>query len=127
MQTRSDAETKRLLAACDGNADDLTTKQIGIAAANGDSISIEAIHRATKTLGWAIAQVVTLLAPEVIVVGGGVSLIGDTFFGPLREASEQYGFGALKTSYSIVPAALGEEVVIHGAIQLAASTVGRLE
>lgn len=122
----NDADTKVLLEACGGNVEALTTKQIGAAAADGDVLSLEAIHRATRTLGWGIAQVVTLLAPEVIVVGGGVSLIGETFFSPLRQAAEQYSFGALQGSYSIVPAGLGEEVVLHGALQLAKSSAAQI-
>lgn len=109
----------QLLECCGGDAQALTTKQIGDVAKRGNALAIDAIDRATKNLGWAIAQVVTLLAPEVIVVGGGVSLLGDTFFEPLRRHAATYAFGPLSGSYQIVPAQLGEEVVVHGAIQLA--------
>jgi glucokinase len=75
-----------------------------------------------QTLGWAIAQVTTIIAPEVIVVGGGVSLLGEElFFKPLRRFAAEYGFPPLAGSYAIVPAALGEEAVVHGAVALAAS------
>ena len=66
---------------------------------------------------------ITLLAPEVVVVGGGVSLLGEElFFAPLRDAVRRYVFPPLAESYEIVPAALGEWVVVHGAIALAATT-----
>ncbi|MCP3691357.1 MAG: ROK family protein, partial [Planctomycetaceae bacterium] len=56
-------------------------------------------------------------APEVIVVGGGVSLIGEkNFFEPLRAAVAQYVFSPLRDSYQVLPAALGELAVVHGAI-----------
>jgi glucokinase len=72
-------------------------------------------------LGWAIAQTITLLAPEVVVVGGGVSLIGEQqFFTPLRREVARYVFPPLAGSYAVAPAALGESVVVHGAVLIAA-------
>jgi glucokinase len=56
-----------------------------------------------------------------VVVGGGVSLLGEEeFFEPLRRAVLRYVFAPLKNSYRIVPAALGEWVVVVGAVALAA-------
>ena len=74
-----------------------------------------------SALGWAIAQVITVLAPEVVVIGGGVSLIGEPFIGQLRQQIAKYVFGPLENSYELLLAQLGEEVVVHGAIQLARS------
>jgi glucokinase len=71
-------------------------------------------------LGWAVAQVITITATEVVVVGGGVSLIGEPlFFAPLRAAVAQYVFPPLVGAYRLLPAALGELAVVHGALQLA--------
>jgi glucokinase len=65
--------------------------------------------------------VVTLLAPNVVVVGGGVSLVGeDLFFRPLRVQVRRYVFPPLGDALEIVPAALGEEVVVYGVLALAA-------
>ena len=72
-------------------------------------------------LGWGIAQVITLQAPEIVVVGGGLSLIGEErFFKPLLEFVDQYVFPRLRETYRIVPAALSELAVVHGAIIRAA-------
>jgi glucokinase len=73
-------------------------------------------------LGWSIAQVITLVAPQAIVIGGGVSLAGEAaFFKALRREVARYVFPPLADSFSILPAALGEEVVVHGALALAKS------
>jgi hypothetical protein len=75
--------------------------------------------------GWALSQVVTLVAPEVIVLGGGVSLVdASLFLEPVRRYVAQYVFPPLAGRYAIVPARLGEEVVVHGALALAASLKG---
>jgi glucokinase len=100
----------------------LNAKAVADLAASGNSIAQSAIHQATCVLGWAIAQVITLTAADVVVIGGGVSLIGqERFFQPLNREVARYVFPPLANSYSILPAALGEEVVVHGAVALAAT------
>ncbi|MCA9176419.1 MAG: ROK family protein [Planctomycetales bacterium] len=109
-----------LLARCDGDLDRLTAVDVAVAASDGNELANEALQHAIETLGWAIAQVITLTAAEKVVVGGGVSLLGEArFFVPLRAACRQYVFPPLADAYEILPAALGEEVVVHGAIALA--------
>jgi glucokinase len=86
----------------------------------GNQLARDEYVVATRVLGWAIAQVITVVAPEVVVVGGGVSLVGEeVFFAPLRNAVRQYAFPPLSNSYKLLPAALGESVVVHGALALA--------
>jgi len=110
-----------LLARCDRDPDRLTTKIVGQAAAEGNLLAAEILDRAWQTLGWAIAQTITLMSPEVVVIGGGVSLMGESlFFEPLRAEVARYVFPPSLGYYEIVPAGLGEEVVIHGALALAA-------
>jgi glucokinase len=106
-----------------GSSERLTAKIVAEAAADGNEIARQVLDHACQALGWAVAQVITLVAPDVIVVGGGVSLIGEQFFfAPLRAAVAKYVFPPLASSYQIVPATLGEVVVVHGAIALAADS-----
>ncbi|MDB5344960.1 MAG: hypothetical protein JWP89_3337 [Schlesneria sp.] len=109
-----------LLNRCQHQIESLTTKSIGEAAMAGNQLARDEYVVATRALGWAIAQVITVVAPEVVVVGGGVSLVGEEiFFAPLRNAVRQYAFPPLANSYKLLPAALGESVVVHGALALA--------
>ncbi|MEQ8790205.1 MAG: ROK family protein [Pirellulaceae bacterium] len=113
--------TADLLHRAGGELDALTAKMVAQAAADGNEVAREVMEHALQALGWAVAQVVTLLAPEVVVVGGGVSLSGQQFFVPLRQQAARYVFPPLTDSYEIAPAALGELVVVHGALALAAT------
>ena len=98
----------------------VTAKDVASAAINGDRLSRDVLQRAVYVLGWSIAQVINIVAPEVVVVGGGVSLIGDTyFFEPLREVVAGFVIAPLLGSYQVVAAGLGEDVVVHGAISIA--------
>jgi glucokinase len=114
-------DARRLLdAAGVASTADVTTEAIAVAAAAGDPLAAHVFGEATRALGWAIAQAITLTAAECIVVGGGVSLAGEElFFEPLRRHVSAYVFPALANTYQIVSAALAEEVVVHGAIALA--------
>jgi glucokinase len=105
---------------CGGDFQQLTTKAIGEAAIAGNQLARDQYVAATRVLGWGIAQLITLVAPEVVVVGGGVSLVGEEiFFAPLRAAVHQYVFPPLRDASRLVPAGLGESVVVHGALALA--------
>ena len=89
-------------------------------------MALAAFSRATRALGWAIAQVATLLSPEMVVIGGGVSRSGEElFFGPLRKEIRRYIFPPLAGSYQVVPAKLGETVVVQGALLLAGTEWSR--
>jgi glucokinase len=80
------------------------------------------LGHATQALGWAIAQVITLVSPQIVVIGGGLSLISDhLFLVPLGNAVSRYVFPPLAGSYELATAALGEEVVIQGALALVCS------
>lgn len=101
-------------------SDRLTAKAIFQAAGEGNSLAVELVSHACRVLGWAIAQAATLLAPEIVIIGGGVSLSGEkVFFEPVRRAAAEYAFPPLSGSYEIVPAQLGEEVVLYGALAVA--------
>jgi glucokinase len=108
---------------CGRDPERLTAKRVAQAASEGNEIASQVLDHACQALGWAIAQVITLVAPDVVVIGGGVSLIGEQFFFmPVRAEVARYVFPSLAGSYKIVPAALGELAVVHGAIALAAES-----
>ncbi len=113
------ADASELLGLRPGGGEQLTARDIGQAAADGNALAAGVLAEALRTLGWAIAQVITLTAPEVVVVGGGVSLMGEElFFAPLRREVATYVFPPLADSYQLAPAGLGEETVVFGAIAL---------
>lgn len=81
-------------------------------------------NQAILHLGVAIANVVTLLHPEVVVIGGGVALAGDILFRPLRDEVDRHVFEPFRGRFQIVPAKLEQMVVVHGALLWAHDTLG---
>ena len=104
---------------------DLTTEQVADAASHGDVLALSVLRKAQSHLADAICHVIALLCPRRIVIGGGVSLMGEKLlFEPLRKMVAERVFKPFANCYEIVPAALGEEVVVHGALALAARRLG---
>jgi glucokinase len=98
----------------------LTAKDVAAAARQGDAFAESILKASIRYLADAICHVITLLCPRRIVIGGGVSLIGEQqLFEPLRRQVAERCFKPFAGCYDIVPAALGEEVVVHGALALA--------
>lgn len=103
----------------------MTARQVAERARGGDPVARGILDEAVQALAEGICSVIKLLCPRRVVIGGGVSLAGeDLFFAPLRQYVAERGMAALAGLTDIVPAALGEEVVVHGAVALARQTFG---
>jgi glucokinase len=104
---------------------DWTAEAVAAAARRGEKKALCLLDDAWDCLTEAICHVVALLCPRRIVIGGGVSLMGeDLLFGPLRRKVTERVFKPFAGCYDITPAALGEEVVVHGAVALARRRIG---
>jgi len=113
-----------IFANCPTLGERLTARELAWAAERGHAESQAILTRAIETLGWAIAQTITLVAPQTVVVGGGVARLGERmFYEPLRAAVARYVFPPLVDTYAIAPPALGEAMVVHGALALASETI----
>jgi len=103
----------------------LTAQQVAEAARVSDEAAQQALNEAWNHLAQGIAHVIALVCPKRIVIGGGVSLMGESLlFEPLRKLVSCRVFKPFAGCYDIVPAALGDEVVIHGALALARKRLG---
>lgn len=122
LAERGEAAGSLLLEYVDGNLAKITGALVGRAALRNDIFARSVIKEATDALAEAICQTIALLCPRRIVIGGGVSLLGDELiFEPIRAAVAERVFAPFRGLTEIVPAALGEEVVVHGAIGLVKS------
>ena len=101
----------------EGDMNNVTAKIVIDSAREGDPIAKDIFHTFVDSLSAAITSVVVLLDPEVIALGGGVSLAGDFLFQPVRELVKQKSF--FKMYHEIVPAQLGNTAGIIGAALLA--------
>jgi glucokinase len=109
-----------------GRPEAITTELVAQAAVQGDGLADHVLDEATDHLATAVNHVITLLCPRRVVIGGGVSLVGEQLlFEPLRRKVSERVFKPFAGLTDIVPAALGEGVVVHGALALARQRTGR--
>jgi glucokinase len=108
-----------------GAAQCITVAHIARAVLVGDPDARWLIDLPLEYIAEALCHVIALLCPRCIVIGGGVSLMGEKLlFEPLRKLVAERVFKPFADCYDIVPAALGEEVVVHGALVLARRRFG---
>jgi len=108
---------------CGGNPSSLTAPMLAEAARRGDARALGEIASVAETVGLALANAATLLHPEIIALGGGVSLMGEVLLQPLRKSFENHLFGPFRGTTRVVPCQLEEDVVIVGALLLAGALV----
>ena len=99
-----------------GNPASVTPREM---LACGDESTREAIQRAAQYLGIAVANVVTVLHPELVVLGGGVAELGEALLAPVRDVVRQR-VGMFPTDgVRIEKSQLGDRAGILGAVALA--------
>jgi glucokinase len=117
-----------LLTRTQGHPDRITAALVAEAALGGDPDSLAILDRARTAVAFALNQAITLLAPRRIVIGGGVSLVGEKlWFDPIRRRIDDGVFEPFRGRFDIVPAALGEDVVVHGALAIARDAITKSE
>ena len=109
------------------DAEALTREAVVQAALDGDPVAAEIAVRAGRRIGTALANVVDLLNPEAIVVGGELAVqAGDLVLNPIREVVRDSAFSVLGRDLPIFPAALGNDGWLVGAATLVLQEVFRM-
>lgn len=117
--------TSRILEMVDGDIDKVTSKTVGLAAADGDELALELMTFAGRMVGLGIVSLMHVLNPQIIVVGGGVTNAGDLLFDPMRAAIREYTLDpAYHEKVPVVKAALGDNVALIGAAALVTTRGG---
>jgi glucokinase len=88
-------------------------------AHDGDPAAIEALALIGSRLGVAIASLVNIFNPEVVVVGGGVVAAGDLLLGPVRSEVKARALPPTRDGVRVAGAAFGVEAGMIGGAVLA--------
>jgi glucokinase len=84
----------------------------------GDKISLDIFNNAGKWLGIGLSNLINIFNPELIIIGGGVSLSGEYLFKPVREEISKRALKIPSSLVKIELAQLGEYAGIIGSSQL---------
>jgi glucokinase len=96
-----------------------TAKDVVAAARRGDSLARQILSDAAVYVGLGITTAIHLLNPEIVIIGGGLSRSGRLLFDPIRQTVKERAQEYIAGFVRIVPAKLGKDVGIYGALAVA--------
>lgn len=100
-----------------GNLELVTGKVVSEAAGLGDELAEEILYRGAWGLGVGIGNVANLMNPQRFVLGGSVTKAGERWWEVLRKTARDTALP--EVDLEIVPAALGDDAPLWGAVALA--------
>jgi glucokinase len=89
------------------------------AARRGDATARKVLEEVGSNLGRGVAGMISLLNPEVVVIGGGLAAAGELILRPLRREAKRWGQPLATRQVRIRCSSLGEEAGILGAARYA--------
>lgn len=98
---------------------ELTARDVALAAQAGDAVSQQLLNDAGRHIGSALASLINLLNPGLVLIGGRVAEAGDILLNPIREAVEHRSLRASLQATRIERAALGPYATVLGAVSQA--------
>ena len=108
-----------ILEYADGDVEKVTAQGIHSAAKQGDSLAKELIGRTGYYVGVGLANLVNIFNPELIVIGGGLSNIGDMLFEPAFKVAGERAYKEAFQAVRFASAELGRNSGVLGAAAFA--------
>jgi glucokinase len=109
----------RLLEFAGGRAEAVTAETVAAAARAGDPLATEIVAEAVSYLAMGVANIVSILNPETVVLGGGLFQAADLFLEPVRREFRRWAQPLAARSVRIEVSALGEDAGLYGCGKLA--------
>ncbi len=104
--------------------DDVSGKTAFIAARQGDKVAMRIVREYIKSLGEGIVNIVNLLRPEVVMIGGGISNEGDNLILPVKRFVYRNIYASRRYApLQIVKATLGNDAGVYGAAAYAMARI----
>jgi glucokinase len=109
-------EAPHLLAEAGTDLAEIRSGTLAASIKAGDIIIERIVKRAAELIGRAVGDIVNLLLPDVIVLGGGlVEAMPEIFVGGVEEAARQRAAPPFAKSFKVAAAKLGDDAVVRGA------------
>jgi glucokinase len=108
-----------ILGFADGKIENVTAQTVQSAAEKGDPLANQLIRRTAYYFGVGVANLINIFNPEMIVIGGGLSNMGERLFKPAHKVVEERAFNRAHRTVRFVKAALGRNSGVLGAAAFA--------
>jgi len=98
-----------------GDLEKITARVVAQAAKEGDALAISIFEEAGFYIGLGVTNLLHILNPQLVILGGGVSKAGDLLFDPVRATVKARAMPSYQEGLKIAPAALGDDAGLLGA------------
>lgn len=102
----------------------ITARDIAEAARRGDRLALDIFDGAGRVLGFAVANLVSLFDPQVVILGGGLARAADLYLEPLKNAMLERAQPLAARRVRVVVSKLGAKASLLGCAQLAWKSLG---
>jgi glucokinase len=102
------------------NIDNVSTEMVGRASAAGDAIAKETMEETVELLSIWLGNMIDLLDPDVIIIGGGVSPMLAAFFPEIRNRLPRWCINSRSQEIPLLKARYGADAGIAGGAALCA-------
>jgi glucokinase len=96
----------------------VTPADIAKAAADGDEVALETMQETGYYIGLGVSNLINVLSPEVVIIGGGISQGGDALWGPIHRTVQAHALTESRRACRVVPAELGDDAGVMGGVTL---------
>ena len=121
----SGASDSSLLLSIAGTIEQINGQAVVEAVRRGDPLACRVWDETIVALGSCMVSVIHIFNPRRIVLGGGISNAGDLLFVPLRKQTKKHSMPMLHDICDIVPAELGDQVGVLGAVAMGLDGLAR--
>ena len=111
-------KTNLLYEKINGDISRLEAKDVFDAAKEGDAFSLEIVDYEAEYLAMGIGNILNIINPEKVILGGGVALAGDILLDRVKDKLPKYALAVTLNNFNIVLGTLGNDAGIKGAAAL---------
>jgi len=97
----------------------ISAHEVATAARAGDGLALDVFANAGRFLGYGIANMVSILDPEVVILGGGLSAVADLYLESLRNAMMERAQPVSAKQVRVVVSRLGGKANLLGCARIA--------
>ena len=122
LRALNDGEESVLRAAM-FTSDPITSLAVAKAARSGDRMALRILQSAAAYIGFGVVDVMHLVNPERVVLGGGVMNSADLILPVIHRTIDQFAMESSRSNIKVVPGELGDDAGVFGAAAFLAEMI----
>ncbi|HEY6766813.1 MAG TPA: ROK family protein [Candidatus Sulfotelmatobacter sp.] len=107
-----------LLELAQGKVNTITSEMVGIAFQSGDAVAREILHETSHLLAIWLGNIIDVLDPDVIVMGGGVAAMLKPFYAEIKQTIPKWSVNPTSSKIPLLMAHYGPDAGVAGAAAL---------